>query len=58
MNVRVPPQSIVNQESGAKNVLANLSMTEEIDSTNSVCNEKYFFSTKVIHWLYSQNNVF
>lgn len=32
----VPPESMMNQESGAKNVLGNLSGTENINSTDSV----------------------
>lgn len=45
MNVNSPPESLVNQESGAKNILANLSMTEKVDSGTSMYNEKKnFFS--------------
>jgi hypothetical protein len=42
MNVNFPPESLVDQESGTKNVLANLNM--KVDSNNFVCSEKYFFS--------------
>lgn len=51
MNVIFPPESLLNQGSGAKDVLANPTRTEKIDSSNPMCNEKHF-SLEVIHWPY------
>lgn len=50
MKVNFPPESLLNQGSGAKNVLANPTMIVKIDSSNLMCNEKHF-SIKVNHWL-------
>jgi len=57
MNVNFPLASLLNQGSGAKDVLANLTRTEKIDSSNPMCNENHF-SLKVIHCPYPPNKPF
>lgn len=52
MDVNFLPGSLPNQGSGATNVLANLNVTEKIDSSNSMSKGEQF-SVKFIHWLYS-----
>lgn len=49
MNVNFPPESQLNQESGAKNILTNPTRTEKIDSGNSTGSKRHF-SLKGILW--------
>lgn len=42
MNVNFPPESQLNQESGAKNILTNPTRTEKIDSGNSTGSKRHF----------------
>ena len=57
MNVNFPPESVPNQGSGAKHVLANPTMIVEIGSSNLMYNRKHF-SVKASHWLYPKMMLF